>query len=152
MKPQFQRSKFKNIYTVKVRFSEVDMLNILNNAVYFSYFEQAGFHYAKNAGLLPEEGKLSDNWPFYMARNEINYLQPAFFDDDLNIYTRISYIKKSSFEFEHIVERQKNNELLSEGKGVLVHVDPVTKRSLKLPVEFYEKISDFDPGVELIKK
>ena len=41
MNPQLDRSKFKHIYIVKVRFNEVDMLSILNNAVYFNYFEQA---------------------------------------------------------------------------------------------------------------
>lgn len=93
MKPQFQKSKFKHIHTVKVRFNEVNLLNILNNAVYFNYFEQARIHYIKDAGLLPEKGIFIDNGLYYVARNEINYLKPAFFNDGLIIYTRISYIK-----------------------------------------------------------
>ena len=152
MKPQYHKSKFKHVYTAKVRFNEVDMLNILNNAVYFNYFEQARIHYVKDAGLLPEKGIFSNDRLFYMARNEINYLKPAFFDDDINIYTRISYIKNSSFGFEHIVERRNNGDALAEGKGVLVHVDPITKRSVSLPDEFYKKIIAFDPGVEIIRK
>ena len=152
MKPQFQKSDYKHVYTVKVRFNEVDMLSILNNAVYFNFFEQARIHYVKDAGLLPEKGIFSDNRLFYMARNEINYLKPAFFDDVINIYTRISFIKNSSFGFEHIVERNRNGDILAEGKGVLVHVDPVTKKSSPLPDEFYEKISLFDTGVEIIRK
>ncbi|HKJ81675.1 MAG TPA: thioesterase family protein [Ignavibacteriaceae bacterium] len=152
MKPQFKKENFKHIYKVKVRFNEVDMLSILNNAVYFNFFEQARIHYIKDAGLLPEKGIFSDNRLYYMARNEINYIKPAFFDDELNIYTRISYIKNSSFGYEHIVEREKDGELLAEGKGVLVHVDPVTKRSTKLSDEFYAKVLQFDPGVEIIKK
>lgn len=152
MKPQFQKQKFKHVYKVVVRFNEVDMLSILNNAVYFNFFEQARIHYIKDAGLLPENGIFSDNRLYYMARNEINYMKPAFFDDELNIYTRISYIKNSSFGYEHIVERAKNGDLLAEGRGVLVHVDPLTKRSTKLSDEFYAKVSRFDPGVEIIKK
>jgi acyl-CoA thioester hydrolase len=152
MKPQFKKENFKHIYNVKVRFNEVDMLSILNNAVYFIFFEQARIHYIKDAGLLPEKGIFSDNRLYYMARNEINYMKPAFFDDELNIYTRISYIKNSSFGYEHIVEREKDGNLLAEGKGVLVHVDPVTKRSTKLSNEFYTKVSQFDPVVEIIKK
>ena len=152
MKPQFDKSKFKHVYTVKVRFNEVDMLSILNNAVYFNYFEQARIHYVKDAGLLPEKGIFSDNRLYYMARNEINYLKPAFFDDEINIYTRTSYIKYSSFGYEHIVERRHNSDILAEGKGVLVHVDPVTKKSASLADEFYQKILAFDPEVELIRK
>ncbi|MFA3783417.1 acyl-CoA thioesterase [Melioribacteraceae bacterium 4301-Me] len=150
MKPQLEKDKFKHIYKVKVRFNEVDMLRILNNAVYFNYLEQARIHYVQDAGLLPPKGIFSDNRLYYMARNEINYLKPAFFDDELNIYTRISYIKKSSFGFEHIIERDRNNDVLAEGKGVLVHVDPVTKKSAPLPPEFYTKISAFDRNVEII--
>jgi acyl-CoA thioester hydrolase len=152
MKPQFPKSNFKHVYKVKVRFNEVDMLSILNNAVYFNFFEQARIHYVKDAGLLPERGIFSDNRLYYMARNEINYLKPAFFDDDINIYTRISYIKNSSFGFEHIVERERNGDILAEGKGVLVHVDPITKKSAPLPTEFYEKVSIFDKEVEIIRK
>ncbi len=151
MKPQFHKSKFKHVYTVKVRFNEVDMLGILNNAVYFNFFEQARIHYVKDAGLLPEKGIFSDNRLFYMARNEINYLKPAFFDDEINIYTRISYIKNSSFGFEHIVERKRNGNILAEGSGVLVHVDPVTKRSSPLQEFFYEKVKEFQGDVEIIK-
>ena len=151
MKPQYDKSKFKHVYTVKVRFNEVDMLSILNNAVYFNYFEQARIHYVKDAGLLPENGIFSDNRLYYMARNEINYIKPAFFDDELNIYSRISYIKNSSFGYEHIVERRGNGDILAEGKGVLVHVDPVTKKPAKLSGEFYEKIKSFDEGAELIR-
>ena len=151
MKPQFKKSEFRHLYKIKVRFNEVDMLRILNNAVYFNYFEQARIHYVKDAGVLPAGGIFSDNRLFYMARNEINYIKPAFFDDDLNIYTRISYIKHSSFGFEHIVEREKSNDVLAEGKGVLVHVDYITKRSAPLPDEFVERIRTFDMGVEIIR-
>ena len=152
MKATKNKNLFKHTYDVIVKFDEVDMLHIVNNAVYFNYFEQARIHYVKDVGLLPEKGIFSDNRLYYMARNEINYMKPAFFDDELNIYTRISYIKNSSFGFEHIVERKRNNNILAEGKGVLVHVDSVTKRSTKLSDEFYEKVKAFDQGVEIINK
>jgi len=145
-------NKFKHKISVKVRFNEVDMLGVCNNAVYINYFEIARIEYIRDAGLMPKNGLFSDGKLYFVVRNEINYSKPAFFDDDLNIYTRISYIKSSSFGFEHIVNRQRNGDVLAEGKGVLVHVDPVTKRSATLPDEFYEKILAFDSGVEIIKK
>ncbi len=144
--------KFRHKISVRVRFNEVDMVGVCNNAVYINYFETARIEYIKDAGLIPKGGIFSDGRLFFVVRNEINYLRPAFFDEDLNIYTRMSYIKSSSFGYEHVVKRSRNGDILAEGKGVLVHVDPTTKKSTVLPDEFYEKISAFDPEVEIIRE
>ena len=113
MQPTKNISDFHHIYKVKVKFNEVDMLHIVKNSVYFTYFEQARIQYAKDAGLLPDDNIFSEESLYYMVHNEINYLKPAFFDDDLNIYTRISYIKHSSFGFEHIVENSKSKKIIA---------------------------------------
>jgi acyl-CoA thioester hydrolase len=127
-----------------VKFEEVDMLHIVNNAVYFNYFEQARIKYARDMGLLPNGGVALNGTAFYMARNEINYLKVATFEDNLRVYTRVSFIKHRSFEFEHIIENVDNKIIIAEGSGVLVHVNPVTKESLPLPEEFYAKVSQFE--------
>ena len=53
MQPTKKTEDFKHIYQLKVRLYEVEILQIVNNAVYFNYFEQARIQYAKDAGLLP---------------------------------------------------------------------------------------------------
>lgn len=144
-------SDFHHIYKVKVKFNEVDMLHIVNNAVYFTYFEQARIQYAKDAGLLPDDNIFSEESLYYMVHNEINYLKPAFFDDDLNIYTRISYIKHSSFGFEHIVENSKSKKIIAEGGGVSVHVNPVSKKSSPISDEVIEKVKTYEPSVKILR-
>lgn len=127
------------------------MLHIVNNAVYFTYFEQARIQYAKDAGLLPDDNIFSEESLYYMVHNEINYLKPAFFDDDLNIYTRISYIKHSSFGFEHIVENSKSKKIIAEGGGVSVHVNPVSKKSSPISDEVIEKVKTYEPSVKILR-
>ena len=144
-------SDFHHIYKVKVKFNEVDMLHIVNNAVYFTYFEQARIQYAKDAGLLPDDNIFSEESLYYMVHNEINYLKPAFFDDDLNIYTRISYIKHSSFGFEHIVENSKSKKIIAEGGGVSVNVNPVSKKSSPISDEVIEKVKTYEPSVKILR-
>ncbi|MCH7770205.1 MAG: acyl-CoA thioesterase [Bacteroidetes bacterium] len=144
-------SDFHHIYKVKVKFNEVDMLHIVNNAVYFTYFEQARIQYAKDAGLLPDDNIFSEESLYYMVHNEINYLKPAFFDDDLNIYTRISYIKHSSFGFEHIVENSKTKVIIAEGAGISVHVDPLTGKSTPLTDEFLRKVKMIETSVKILR-
>src|SRR3990172_8268324 len=120
MKPTKNKSDFKHFYDVVVTFDKVDMLHIVNNAV-------------------------------YLVRNEINYLKAALFEDRLRVYTRISYIKNSSFGFEHMIENLDTGIIIAEGLGVLVHVDPIKKKSIPLPEEFYQKILEFESKVEILK-
>ncbi len=151
MKPTKNKSDFKNYYDVVVTFDKVDMLHIVNNAVYFNYFEQARIKYAKDIGFLPEKGISLDGTTFYMVRNEINYLKAALFEDRLRVYTRIAYIKNSSFGFEHIIENIETGIIIAEGMGVIAHVDPIKKKSIPLPEEFYQKILGYESKVEILK-
>jgi acyl-CoA thioester hydrolase len=73
----------------------------------------------------------------------------ARFDDELNIYTRIEYIKKSSIGFEHIVENAKTKKIIAEGKGVLVHVDPITRKSSPIPENYIAIVREYEKEVEI---
>ena len=141
---------FKHKITVKVRFNEVDMLGVCNNAVYINYFEEGRLDYIKAAGLLPENGLFSDGKLFFIVKNEINYLDHARFDDQLNIYSKISFIKNSSFGFDHLIENVKLKKTITTGSGVIVQVDPKTRKSLNLTEDFFKKVKDFEPSVRIL--
>jgi acyl-CoA thioesterase FadM len=87
-----------------------------------------------------------------MVRNEINYLGYSFYDDELEVYSRVSYIKNSSFGYDHIIVRKKTGEIIVDGKGVVVFVDPKTRKSTPLTEEFIVKIKKFEPGVKIIRE
>jgi acyl-CoA thioester hydrolase len=140
---------FKHKITVIVRFNEVDMLGVCNNAVFINYFEHARLQYMKNAGITSGKEIFSDGRLFFVVRNEINYYDHARYDDELNIYTRISYIKNSSFEFEHLIA--KEDKIIADGKGVIVQVDPKTGKSVPLDNQFCEKILRFENNVQILK-
>jgi len=143
--------KFKHKTTVMVRFNEVDMLNVCNNSVYLVYFDEARFKYIKEIGLMPEGGWFSDGRLFFIVRNEINYFEHARFDDELNVYTRIAVIKESSLTFEHVIENAKTKRIIADGLGVLVHVDPKTRKSSPFPDMYYDIISKYEKDVEIIR-
>jgi len=142
---------FKHRYSVTVRFHEVDMLGVCNNAVYINFFETARLEYIKTVGLMPEKGIFSDGKIFFMVRNEINYRSHAYYDDVLDVYSRISYIKNSSFGYDHIVIKQKTGKLIVDGKGVVVYVDPKTRKSTSLPESFIGKVKTFEPNVNILR-
>jgi acyl-CoA thioester hydrolase len=145
------KNLFKHKTTVTVRFHEVDMLGVCNNAVYINYFEQARLQYMKDLGLLPEKGIFSDGNLFFIVRNEINYKSHARYDDELNIYSRISYIKNSSFGYDHLVENNRTGEIIAEGSGVIAQVDPVTRKSAPLNDHFINAVQNFEEKIKLIR-
>ncbi len=142
---------FAHKIILTIRFHEVDMLGVCNNAVYINFFETARLEYIKAAGLMPENGIFSDGKIFFMVRNEINYRSHAHYDDVLEVYSRISYIKNSSFGYDHLITNQKTGEVIVDGKGVVVFVDPKTRKSTALPEHFVEKVKIFEPSVKVIR-
>ena len=87
-------SLFKHVIIEKVKFHEVDMMQVVNNAVYLNYFEDARVKYLQDlkSNYQLEEMMEGDSF-FIMARNEIDYLYPAAFDDELTVYIKIEWIK-----------------------------------------------------------
>lgn len=120
---------FRHKHSVTIRFHEVDMLGVCNNAVYINFFETARLEYIKAVGLMPDKGIFSDGKIFFMVRNEINYRSHAYYDDVLDVYSRIPYIKNSSFGYDHLIVKQKSGKIIVDGKGVVVYVDPKTRKS-----------------------
>jgi YbgC/YbaW family acyl-CoA thioester hydrolase len=143
--------KFKHKTTITVRFNEVDMLGVCNNSVYLVYFDEARFKYIKEVGLMPEGGWFSDGRLYFIVRNEINYFEHARFDDELNVYTRITLIRDSSLTYEHIIENAKTKKIIADGLGVLVHVDPKTRKSAPFPDMYYDIIRNYEKEVEIIR-
>lgn len=146
------KSLFRHSIRETVRFHEVDILGVCNNAVYFNYFEDARIKYVqdlkKNFAL---KELLEGNSFFIMVHNECDYIEPAFLDDELKVYTRVGFVKNSSFGFEHIIEKTSTGKIIAKGSGVVVHIDKVTRQSLPLPEEFYKAINNFEDNVNILK-
>lgn len=148
MKENVLTADFTHKTKVTVRFHEVDMLGVCNNAVYINFFEHARLEYLRDLGLIPKDGLFSDNL-FYMVRNEINYLAHARYNDELYVYSRITYIKNSSYGFDHMVTLASTGKVLAEGKGVVVQVSPKEEKPVPLSDFFRQTVTAYEKHVEL---
>lgn len=138
-------SEFKHKITEVVKFHEIDMLGICNNAVYFNYFEDARIKYLQNlAEKYSFKEFLVGNSFVIMAHNEIDYINSSYLDDKLTVFTKIGKISKSSFSFEHYIIRESDKTEIAKGGGILVHIDKGTKKSQLLQEEFHLAVLDFE--------
>lgn len=145
-------SNYSHKIEEEVKFHEVDMMGICNNAVYLNYFEDGRVKYIQNLKQTYKLQTIMEGGSFFItARNEVDYIEPALFDEKLNIYTRIDFIKNSSFGFRHIVENDKTKKILATGVGIFVHINLKTKKSVPLPQEFYDAVSGFEKQVNIVR-
>lgn len=145
-------SGFKHKIIEVVKFHEVDLLGVCNNAVYFSYFEDARIKYVMDLKMRYSLKEIMESYSFFiMAHNECDYKEPALLDDELIIHTKINFVKNSSFGFKHLIEKVTTGKIIAEGGGVVVHIDKSTKKSIPLPDEFYNAVKDFEGDVEILR-
>ena len=67
----------------------------------------------------------------------------AQFDDAYTVFTKVSWVKNSSFAFEHVVARE-DGKILATAKGVLVHLNPATHEPERIPDSYRSLIKDFE--------
>ncbi len=138
------RSKFKHITQVRVRNYEVDWQGIVHNANYLLYFEVGRIEYFKHLGIVIDINTIRKDFKVVLARNEIDYKLPAHFDDSLNIFTRISYIRNTSFGFEAFIEDQKTDKLIAENVAIHVWLDSASGEPVPVSDDFRKKIMEYE--------
>lgn len=144
------KTLFNHQIEEQVKFHEVDMLGVCNNAVYFNYFEDARLDYISSLKTKYKLPIFKDELFLIMVHNNCDYIQSAHLNDRLIIHTRIHFVKKSSFGFEHLVELKENETLIAKGGGIVVNYHKSMKKAIPLPEEFYSAVKDFEKEVSIL--
>ena len=79
-----------------------------------------------------------------VRRHQIEYLHEAVMDDDLEIATYLSDIKRATAIRHYTITRIKDNELLARVRTLYVWIDPKTGSVKRMPEEF---LRDFEENV-----
>ena len=138
-----EEEKFKYKVKQKVRFSDLDAMQHVNNATYLSYLEEGRIGYFNHILNLPKNYL---DFGAVVARIEINYLQPLIIGDEIEILTRVSKLGNKSSDVENmiIVEREGNKIVAAEAVTKLVSYDFKKFISVPIPEEIKNKIKEFE--------
>lgn len=117
---------FPFVHYETARFSDLDGMGHVNNAVFSVYIEQARL--AWFGRFADEPMPLED---VILARTEIDFRSQIAFDETVAIGVRPSRIGTKSFEFEF--ELRVGDRLVAEAKSVLVGYDYTSGRSIEVP-------------------
>jgi len=115
----------------------------VNNAVYLSYLEDCGVQVAAAHGW-PMSRMKAEGFAIVARRHQIEYRQPAVLDDELELATWISDMKRTSAVRHYTVTRVNDGALLARARTLWVWVDPKTGRPIRIPETF---LADFAANI-----
>ena len=137
MKPPF---KFKA--RIRVGFSDTDAQGIVYYGRYLPYFDLARVEYLRALGLLNPEALAGDE--FVMRALTIEYFAPAVFDDEIDVYIRLSRLGRTSATFECAAYRVPDDLLMVTAAQTLVLVDLDQRRAVPIPDAYRAPVRAFE--------
>lgn len=136
-------AKFRHRIRTRVRTYDVDRQGIVHNAVYFYWLEAARVEYFRTIGLPLDRETFVTKHRFVVAHQDIDYFSAAEFDDEYEIFTRIPYIKNSSFGFEQII-RLIDGRALVKASAIMVHLNPAKHSAERIQDAYRKLVSEYE--------
>lgn len=130
---------------VETRWSDMDEMHHVNNAVYLTYFEQARVYYFHEACQWDWK-----NDGAILASANVNYIVPLRFPEAAFIYVRTAKIGTKSVELQYAIVRENEDgtkTLITVGSTVMVTFDYKTQKSIPVPDYIKERLLAYEPGL-----
>ena len=140
MKPE----DFRFVHRLRVRWSEVDMQQIVFNAHYAMYMDTAIGDYWRHLALPYEATMQALNGDIFLKKTTVEFHASARYDDALAVGLRCARIGRSSMVFESGVFL--GDQLLTQGEMVYVFANPHTHTSLPVPDPLRQCLEAYERG------
>ena len=136
MKPPFKFSA-----PTRVGFSDTDAQGIVYYGRYNPYFDLARVEYLRSLELLQQRGEAGN---FVMRANDVEYFAPAVFDDEIEVFVRVSRIGRTSVTFAFAAYRVPDDVLMVTAHQTLVYVDLAERKACPVPAAYRERVLSFE--------
>jgi len=121
---------------VRVRYAETDRMGVVYYANYLVWFEVGRTEWLRTTGWSYREME-QDGIALPVIEAQCEYLQPARYDDELEIRTRASVLTAVRIRFDYDVVRMPDDTLAASGHTVHAAVD-TNGRPCRLPARVRE--------------
>lgn len=122
---------FTNKIEFRVRYSETDQMGIVYHGNYAQYLEMGRIEWLRKLGIsykkMEEEGIMLP-----VISLCLNYKKSAFYDDIIQVTTKLKKLPSAKIEFEYIIENEKG-EILTLGETTLAFIDMKSGRPMRCP-------------------
>ena len=123
---------------IEVRFRDLDAIGHVNNAVFFTYFEEGRKHFSKKVFDVSD---VSD-FNFIMAHIQCDFIKPIQFNDRVILQMWVKDIGTKSFSFEYrLVDLSDEAMVYATAKSIQVCYDYQKNRSIEVPAKMRERLT-----------
>lgn len=117
------------VASIGVRWRDLDAFNHVNNSNYLTYLEEARLQWLRHVPGWFDEQSMP-----VLAASEINYRRPIEWPAQLHVELGCERLGNSSITLAHrIVDADHGDALYSDGKVVMVWMNPATGKPVPLP-------------------
>lgn len=138
---------FAFTHRIEVRFRDCDALRHVNNAVYFTYFEQARLVMGETLGLrrVLDDAGLG----LILAHASCDYKAQLVFGEQIDVRVAVDTIGRSSFAYQMEARRVRDGALAALSRSVQVVFDYAAQRPALIPDTLREKLEALVSGSPL---
>ncbi len=129
----------------RVTWQDIGPAQHVNNAVYLAYVDDCGMQVLAAYGW-PLARMAAEQFAIIVRRHRIQYRQPALLDDELEVATWVSDVKRATAVRHYTINRVKDNTLVARAHTLYVWVDLTTRQPIRIPPQF---LADFAPNIVL---
>ncbi len=132
----------RNIFKIQiqVRFRDIDSMGHVNNAVFFTYFEEG----RKTFFLKISKGADFSLFPFILANIGCDFIRPIKLDSQISLEMWVKEIGNKSFVLAYRLADQTDESItFAKGESVQVCFDYEKNQSITVPKELKQILSEY---------
>jgi acyl-CoA thioester hydrolase len=135
-------SLFRFFVPVEIRYSDLDPQGHVNNARYFSYFEQARIAYIQGLGLWDGQSWLDIG--IILAEAKATFYKPLLYRTAIQVGVRTARLGRKSLDMVYTLQDRTSQVEIASGMSILVMYAYREKRSIAIPEDWRQAILEFE--------
>lgn len=124
---------------LRVHFYDTDAMGVVHHANYIRWFETGRVEFLRSIGIDLNE-MMNDGILFPIVEIQAKYLNPAKFDDELELETTAAALTKAKMEFQYKIRKVGDEKILVEGFSRNVFTDAASGKIIRLPEKYFSKL------------
>ena len=128
------------LWPVRVYYEDTDSGGVVFYANYLKFMERARTEWLRHLGFEQDELIEREAVIFAVRSVQVDYLQPARFNDELSVSAKLSEQGRASLTIEQGITRVSDSNLLCKGMVKIVSLRPDSFKPCAIPEQIKQKL------------
>jgi acyl-CoA thioester hydrolase len=125
---------------IRVYYEDTDAGGVVYYANYLKFAERARTEWLRDLGVDQHQLRQESGIFFVVKRCEVDYMAPAFLDDELRVQTCLQELGNASISMKQTVKRLSDEQVLAELQVVVVSVNEQLRPN-RIPAKLRDTLS-----------